>query len=118
MQEKKQSLSETTQGEPCFKQRKEVKKEKPDKKIRMQFLVTFSEGTIGDAGYTRAVVYAFGKVHFRGCIWKCLETFLVCCQTWTELSFITKSYPTQKVNSVRNPGLRNPGTEDERNQRG
>lgn len=54
-----------------------MKKEKPEKKIRMQLLVTFSEGTIGDASYTRAVVYAFGKVHFQGCIWKCLETFLV-----------------------------------------
>lgn len=75
MQEKKQSPSETTQGEPCFKQRKEVKKEKPEKKIRMQLLVTFPEGTIGDAGYTTAVVYAFGKVRFQGCIWKCLETF-------------------------------------------
>ena len=128
MQEKKQSPSETTQGEPSFNQRKEVKQEKPEM-IRMRFLVT-----IADAGYTRAVAYAFGTVYFQGCIWKCLETFLVvitegyyqhlvsrgqgCCQTWTELSFVTKSYPTQKVNSVRNPGLRHPRTEDEWNQRG
>lgn len=60
MQEKGQSPSETTQAEPSFKQRKEVKQEKLEK-TRMRFPVT-----TGDAGYADAVAYAFGKVPFQG----------------------------------------------------
>lgn len=60
MQEKGQSPSETNQAEPSFKQRKEVKPEKPEK-TGMRFPVT-----TGDAGYAGAVACAFGKVPFQG----------------------------------------------------
>lgn len=95
--------------------------------------MTFPEGTMGGVGHIRVAVLnqvqfcllgTFGNVyrHFWLSYWggitdiQWVEAGMLL--TRTKLPSITKSYPTQNVNSARNAGLQNPGIEDKQNQTG